>query len=638
MHILRVIPLARLPRTIPPVLSYYHSAALPKGTIVAITIGNRHVAGIVIASENIVQQKILIKKMSLGLKRIEGVLFAYPLLTDVQLHLLAWTAQNYALSPATIAQHALRWLPQQPEKLKEFLKKHAPSVISESPALPTALPDAFYGADRIEKHLVPTIQNTLLQKSVLCVLPSHAQAQALSYILQKHFPDLILFTSRTTAWRTNSDLFFKNDSAPHLIITTPSGMFAPWHDVGLVVIEKESWSTTRNRHLHLDVRGTALEMARLYGARAIVSDLYPSLESFFELEQKTLILRTPEIMQSSLLSRTQLIDLRSQAQFEHSFPIASDIERALAEGVLHNKKIILFINRKGYARAALCPLCGTIPMCKNCGSQLAVRKETDKKMILWCKNCSASQPFPDTCPRCHRAPLRFVGLGTQRLETALKEKYPDFPLWRLDRQSAPTAKTAGQIIEDFKESSRGILIATQLLLNFPEALADQVLIMGSDTPLFVPHFQSTQLLCATLTEIEQHSRASVLWQTYQKDHPSLQEFFHVPFSAFAQKELELRKQFHYPPFARLVTLRTEDRGAFRAKQLAERAFSSISQSIQPSRALIYPPRPAVPFFAKKTFSYIIEMKLLDEDPRAKTEALKTLLSSIDRSLYDIQII
>ena len=101
MHIVRVIPLAKLPANAPAVLDYFWTTPLLQGRIVRVTMGQRQITALVVESLDVRTAKLTLKKSAFALKKIDSVVTETPQINSVQLSLARWMSAHYAASLAT---------------------------------------------------------------------------------------------------------------------------------------------------------------------------------------------------------------------------------------------------------------------------------------------------------------------------------------------------------------------------------------------------------------------------------------------------------------------------------------------------------------------------------------------------------
>ena len=181
---------------------------------------------------------------------------------------------------------------------------------------------------------------------------------------------------------------------------------------------------------------------------------------------------------------------------------------------------------------------------------------------LQCHHCGARQAAPPACPDCGGLALQPQGVGTERLEAVLAERFADVPVLRVDRGST-RRRDALESLLDTLGSAPGILVGTQMLAkghDLPHLTL--VAVVGIDEGLFSADFRAGEKLAQLLVQVAGRAgRADklgeVLLQTHHPQHPLLQTLISGGYHAWAAAELAQREAAGFPPFAHLALLRAE---------------------------------------------------------------------------------
>lgn len=615
MNILHVVPLAKLPKNIPPIISYFSKQDAKEGALVSVLINKRAVIALVLKSEDISKQKINIKKLSFALKSIKKIIYARPVLTHNQLRIISFVSKNLYLAPNLLIQTSLKWLPKDPEKIPAFLEKYDLDLETKNPTARTSGLNIqiFYGKERLEKY-IHLIQKTLEKKSVLFIAPTLAHAEYFYNNLKNIFgKNMVFLDPQKRSLKIYNDLFFTKNPSPKLIVSTKSAILYPWKNLGLVVLEKESANFYNFAYRQtVNFKQAILHFAKIYDIPCVLADDLPSLESYFKFKNGAAELKTPEILNQTLLEKITIIDLNQEKNLDKNVPVSQSALSIIKDSLRQEKKLMIFINKKGYSKSVICKRCGFVLVCPRCGLNFSAEKTTGQKIGLFCKNCFFRKPLPDWCQKCEATSWNFMGLGTERLESALKNAFLQAPIFRLDKNLAPNKKSFQKIIGDFSSAKSGILITTRLVFNQPDLKVDNILIISSDTAFFIPDFSGTEKILNNFMELENYCKEKVFWQTYQKNHPSTLYFYHKIFEEFAEKELGLRQQFYFPPFAQIIKIRSSAKNSFLAKKIIEDFAQNIkiqNKDLIDKSIFVSALQPDRPFLAKSNFSYIIEIKV-----------------------------
>ncbi len=255
------------------------------------------------------------------------------------------------------------------------------------------------------------------------------------------------------------------------------------------------------------------------------------------------------------------LDIRQQqVNAGLSDPLVELIRRHLAQ----DNQVLIFLNRRGYAPTLYCHACGWTAQCRYCDTHLTLHWAPQE---LHCHHCGARQAKPNQCPKCEHTTLQPVGQGTQKLEQALVELFPEYIAVRLDSDSTRRKGQLEERLQQIQNKKAHLLVGTQMLAkghHFPHVTL--VAILNADQGLFNPDFRATEHLAQLLIQVagragRAEQPGEVIIQTHQPHHPLLQMLLESSYSGFAQAALTERQQANLPPYTYQALVRTE------AKQL-----------------------------------------------------------------------
>jgi len=349
------------------------------------------------------------------------------------------------------------------------------------------------GKTEIYIHL---IQETLRAgKQVLYLLPEIALTTQIISRLTRYFGERVgVFHSRyheqERAGIWNQTLNGQFD----IILGARSALFAPFSDLGLVVVDEEHDSSFKQQDPapRYNGRDAALMLAHLYGARVILGSATPSLESYFNARQgkyglTELFTRYGDI----LLPEIRVVDIRRErrkgAMKTH---FSEDLIRQLTEALARKEQAILFQNRRGFSLRLECEDCHWMPSCKNCDVTLVYHKKGNQ---LRCHYCGFVSRIPEICPECRGNRIRMRGFGTERVEEDLQILLPNARIVRMDLDTTRSKHALQQIITDFEQRKIDILVGTQMVtkgLDFDHV--STVAILNADNMLSYPDFRSAE--------------------------------------------------------------------------------------------------------------------------------------------------
>ncbi len=346
-----------------------------------------------------------------------------------------------------------------------------------------------------------------------------------------------------------------------VVLGTRSSIFLPFTKLGLIIVEQEDSPLYKEERVpHYHAREVALTRGTLESARVVLGSSTPAIESYWQGINKDFFLLTKESLLNSKYKKSfpiLLVNLEEEKSFQRviSFPL----QQKIAESLKAKKGVVLFLNRRGFARYISCVQCGQVMKCPNCNSLLSYQRE-EKAHFLVCPNCKIKTPYNGYCPTCGVKALKLMGLGTQYVEDIIQRMFPTAIIQRLDRDIAPNMRIEQLLLNRFNTGKINILIGTQLLtekLNYQQVgLVAFILI---DHLLNMPDYRSAEIAFQFIYRIilnlwEQKNPPSLLIQTCYPEHHSLQAVKELSYSYFYQREIMLRKELEYPPFTKIISI------------------------------------------------------------------------------------
>ena len=364
-----------------------------------------------------------------------------------------------------------------------------------------------------------------------------------------------------------------------IVVGARSAVFAPMGNLGVIIVDEEHDSSFKQETgVRYNARDLALMRARVCDAVAVLGSATPSLESFNGAKQGRLGLLTMRHRATPRpLPRVEVVDLRTYNTGKEgilSAPMSAALEQTLANG----EQAILFLNRRGFSSFVLCKSCGHIIRCRNCSVSMTYHRKGRERII--CHYCGYAEGLPTRCPACAADKLGLMGLGTERVEEALTQRFPSARVARLDRDTAQ-GKGLRTILAAVRKREVDILVGTQMVTkghDFPDVTL--VGVICADLGLHFPDFRAGERTFQLLTQVAGRAGrgerpGKVLVQTYSPQHASLRCAQEHDYEAFYNQEILSRDELGYPPVGHLTTAHLSgpkaDEVARAARRLASQA-------------------------------------------------------------------
>lgn len=343
-----------------------------------------------------------------------------------------------------------------------------------------------------------------------------------------------------------------------VVVGARSAVFAPVQNLRLIVVDEEhepAYKQDETPRYH--GRDVAVVRAKFNQAMCLLGSATPALESFLNAQTgKYRLLELKERVDSRKLPFIDIVDLRVEAMKQRSLPLLSGrLVRAMQDRFEKREQTILFINRRGYSSSMLCTKCGHTEECLHCSIALTYHRSDE---TLRCHLCGAQKPAPLRCPKCGQPDIRWKGLGTQRIEEAVRRVLPRAKIERMDTDTMAKKNRFREVLSQFRAGKIDVLVGTQMIgkgLDFPNVTL--VGLVDADMSMHVPDFRANertfQLLVQVAGRAGRGDRAGeVVVQTFTPQAEAIQFSRHADFAGFAASELKVRKDFHYPPYRHLI--------------------------------------------------------------------------------------
>ncbi len=407
-----------------------------------------------------------------------------------------------------------------------------------------------------------------------------------------------------------------------VVIGSRSAIFAPQPDLGLIVIDEEhEWTYKQQEQSpRYHAREVALKLAELAGAVVILGSATPDLESYYRAQiGRYRLLEIPERIGKARLPLVEVVDMRQELKQGNRSIFSRSLSRAMTESLAAGEQVMLFLNRRGTASFVQCRDCGFVLRCRRCDVSLTYHG-TEESVV--CHQCSYSMPVPRTCPSCMSKRIKFLGIGTQRVEEELARAFPRARPLRWDRDVTRGKHSHEQILDKFLAHEADVLIGTQMIakgLDLP--LVTLVGVINADIGLYLPDLRSSERTFQILTQVAGRagrgsSEGRVIVQSYTPEHYAIRAAAEHDYHAFYEKESPFRRQQGTPPFRRLARLIYAHPNATRCQSEAERMHSLLQAEIDSAGLLdtLIGPVPTYPQRIRGRYRWQIFIRSHDPQP------------------------
>lgn len=484
-------------------------------------------------------------------------------------------------------------------------------------------------------------------KQVLYMLPEIALTAQIIRRLQKHFGGYILIYHSKFSQNERVEIWNKVKSGEaRIILGARSSLFLPFNNLGLVICDEEHDPSYKQQDPapRYHARDAAVYFASLFHAKVLLGSATPSVESYFNaMNGKYALVELNERFGNIPMPVIEMIDTKQMKMPDKSKVIISiPMKDAVEASLQKERQVILFQNRRGYSPYQVCQTCGWIPHCKQCDVSLSYHKTKGK---LLCHYCGTVYPLVHTCEACGNHLFAQQNFGTERIEEALQELFPQAKIARMDADSIKGKHGHDALIQLFEQAKIDILVGTQMVvkgLDFENV--ELVGILDADAILGFTDFRVNERGFQLMEQVSGRAgrkdiQGKVLIQVRNPLHPVLLKVQQHDYKSFYQEEIEARRQFFYPPFSRIINI------LFRHKDADIVNAASLFFAAQlKSYLLNYMIGPAQPVVNKVRNLFLMELMLkLPKDGATIQQAKQliytsTALMHADKRFRSVQVV
>jgi primosomal protein N' (replication factor Y) len=443
------------------------------------------------------------------------------------------------------------------------------------------------GSGKTEIYLQALAEAVKMGKRSIVLVPEIALTPQTIERFAARFPGLVAVLHSQLSLGEQFDEWQRIRKGDFDVVIGPrSAVFAPQPDLGLIIVDEEhEWSYKQSdQSPRYHARDIALKLAELTGAVVVLGSATPDVESYYHAQQGDYGLLelpgrvTPE--DGTALPQVEIVDMKEELKAGVRGLFSRSLAEAISQAVTNDEQVILFLNRRGAATFIQCRSCGFVLRCKRCEVPLTYHPAEDS---LVCHQCNYHTPVPDSCPRCTRRNLKFLGLGTQKLEQEAGYNFPTARLLRWDTDVTRGRYSHDEILSKFRGHQADILIGTQMVakgLDLP--LVTLVGVVSADTALNLPDFRAGERTFQLLSQVAGRAGrgvrgGKVIIQSYTPEHYAIQAAARHDYATFYNKEVRYRLELRNPPFSRLACLTYSHTNDLFCQREAERMKRLISQ-------------------------------------------------------------
>lgn len=449
----------------------------------------------------------------------------------------------------------------------------------------TYLLHGITGSGKTEVY-IECIKKVILDgKQAIVLIPEIALTYQNVARFKQHFGDRVaVINSKQSKGEKYREFMKAKDGEIDVVIGPRSALFTPCKNLGLIIIDEEHDNAYKSEQApSYHARETAIERGRLEGASIILGSATPTIESYCQAKLGTYRLwELNERPEGSELSTVSVVDMRQELRLGNRTIISKELHDLIEDRLNKKEQIMLFINRRGYNTFVSCRECGEVVKCPKCDVSLSLHGTSQ----MMCHYCGHTETKPSVCPKCKSKLIGGFGTGTEKVEEAINNMFPQARTIRMDKDTTAKKGAYSQILTDFLNHKADIMIGTQMIVKGHDF--SNVTLVGvilADMSLFASDYRSGELTFDLLTQAAGRAgrgdkSGHVLIQTYQPEHYAIMSASKQDYAGFYDMEMAYRRLLKYPPVHNLMVVLMESEKEDLVVQTSKDIFGDVSQLIK----------------------------------------------------------
>jgi primosomal protein N' (replication factor Y) len=491
------------------------------------------------------------------------------------------------------------FLPSRPLTMTEEQQVAYESVVKALHAPNEARPlllQGVTGSGKTEVYLQAIAEVLKLGKTALVLVPEISLTPQTIERFKARFSEkkdaIAVLHSHLSDGERHDEWFKVQEGRADIVIGARSAIFAPLENLGLIIVDEEHEPSYKQEDApRYQARDLAVVRGHIERCPVLLGSATPSLESFHNATTgKYELLRMTKRMDGKSMPLIRIVDMRLERRKGTGVSVANagilseKLRNAITSRLEKREQTILFLNRRGFNTSLACTSCGEVVQCQDCAVPMTLHKKDNR---LVCHICGSRRIPPTKCPACNDPALKYGGFGTERVEAAVKEVFPNARMARVDTDTMQRKNQLRDTLKDFRAQKLDILIGTQMIakgLDFPNVTL--VGVLNADTALNLPDFRAAERTTQLLVQVAGRAgrgevKGEVFVQTYAPHSPSIQFSRHNNFEGFVQQEMEHRQAFKYPPYSHMVLISSRGKHETQAEFTLQTLHKRLATKLPP---------------------------------------------------------
>lgn len=455
-------------------------------------------------------------------------------------------------------------------------------------------------------------------QQVIMMVPEISLTPQMMSIFKRRYKDQVaIFHSALSIGERRDEYKRVLEKQVKIAVGTRSAVFAPFDNLGLIVIDEEQEHTYKSesnpRYHTVDV---AKFRAHKHGALVLLASATPSIQSYtMALNGKYSLHKISQRYGNAVLPEVEIVDMKNERQAGNKYNLSSCLLQALEQNLEQKKQSILLINRRGYNTFVVCDSCGEVVNCPACSISMTYHSANSR---LMCHYCGYSKVFEKKCEHCGKDHVRASGYGTQRIEDEISMLLPQARVLRMDADSMSAKGQFEKNLIAFGNFEYDILLGTQMVskgLNFENVTL--VGVINADQQMNNDDFKSEEKTFDLLTQVVGRAgrgqyKGRAIIQTMTPENGVIMLSQQQDFEGFYKNEIQIRKIMTYPPYCDICSVmlisENEAKALSSARSFLDIFVKNLEAQYQDIKVIILGPMPPRISKVNNKFRYRIIIK------------------------------
>lgn len=452
-------------------------------------------------------------------------------------------------------------------------------------------------------------------KHALMLVPEISLTPQITSILLSRFKsNIAIIHSRLSikdkyvAWRK----IYNNEIK--IVVGARSAIFSPIINLGIIIIDEEhEQSYIQDNNPKYNAKEIAILRAKNHNCPLILGSATPDVKDYYyAVNGEYKLLTLPVRANNKELPSEVVVDMREELKSGNKSCYSEKLKQSIIENYKNHHQTMLFLNRRGFSSFVMCRDCGHTINCPHCDVTLTYHSRTN---TLVCHHCSYQIPNIYKCPNCNSDRIKFVGVGTEKLEEEARKIVPEARILRMDYDTTKSKDAYNVMYNSIKNNEVDIIIGTQMItkgLDFENVTL--VGVVNADIALKYPEYDAYMHAFNLIEQVSgragrKNLAGKVYIQTYNPDNYVIMCAKNHNYDEFFKYEIKRRNLTKMPPFSEYIKIMVSSKDA----NIAYKEASTIrNYLLKDKKSIVLGPSKDYIFKIRDEFRYNIEVHILSD--------------------------